>query len=103
MLSDFAKKQIQRMEKEYEKLEQKALKCKSEKTEAKYLAKMESIQNAIARTPFDVFNDDLFDDSEIRQELFNQIRNQTMQGHRSEILCFGLYEDYESKLDILIK
>ena len=50
-----------------------------------------------------VFNDDLFDDSEIRQELFNQIRNQTMQGHRSEILCFGLYEDYESKLDILIK
>ena len=34
MLSDFAKKQIQRMEKEYEKLEEKALKCKSEKTEA---------------------------------------------------------------------
>ena len=50
-----------------------------------------------------VFNDDLFDDSEIRQELFNQIRNQTMQGHHSEILCFGLYEDYQSKLDILIK
>ena len=49
MLSDFAKNQIKRMEKEYEKLEEKALKCKSEKTEAKYLAQMESIQNAIAR------------------------------------------------------
>ena len=40
MLSDFAKKKIERMEKEYEKLEE---------TEAKYLAQMESIQNAIAR------------------------------------------------------
>ena len=49
MLSDFAKKRVKELEKEYEKLEQKALKCKSEKTEAKYLAKMESIQNAIAR------------------------------------------------------
>ena len=49
MLSDFAKNQIKRMEKEYEKLEEKALKCKSEKTEAKYLAQMKSIQNAIAR------------------------------------------------------
>ena len=49
MLSDFAKKQIQRMEKEYEKLEQKALKCKSEATEARYLIRMENIQNTIAR------------------------------------------------------
>ena len=49
MLSDFAKKKIERMEKEYEKLEEKALKCKSEKTEAKYLAQMENIQNTIAR------------------------------------------------------
>ena len=49
MLSDFAKNQIKRMEKEYEKLEEKALKCKSEKTEAKYLAQMKSIQNTIAR------------------------------------------------------
>lgn len=49
MLSDFAKKRVKELEKEYEKLEQKALKCKSEKTEAKYLAQMESIQNAIAR------------------------------------------------------
>ena len=49
MLSDFAKKRVKELEKEYEKLEQKALKCKSERTEAKYLAQMESIQNAIAR------------------------------------------------------
>ena len=49
MLSDFAKKRVKELEKEYEKLEQKALKCKSEKTEAKYLAQMESIQNTIAR------------------------------------------------------
>lgn len=49
MLSDFAKKRVKELEKEYEKLEQKALKCKSEKTEAKYLAQMESIQNAIAK------------------------------------------------------
>ena len=49
MLSDFAKKRVKELEKEYEKLEQKALKCKSEATEAKYLAQMESIQNAIAR------------------------------------------------------
>ena len=49
MLSESTKKRVKELEKEYEKLEQKALKCKSEKTEAKYLAKMESIQNAIAR------------------------------------------------------
>ena len=49
MLSDFAKKKIERMEKEYEKLEQKALKCKSETTEARYLIRMENIQNTIAR------------------------------------------------------
>lgn len=49
MLSDFAKKRVKELEKEYEKLEQKALKCKSETTEAKYLDQMESIQNAIAR------------------------------------------------------
>lgn len=49
MLSDFTKKRVKELEKEYEKLEEKALKCKSEKTEAKYLAQMESIQNAIAR------------------------------------------------------
>ena len=49
MLSEFAKKRVEELDKEYEKLEEKALKCKSEKTEAKYLAKMESIQNAIAR------------------------------------------------------
>lgn len=49
MLSDFTKKRVKELEKEYEKLEEKALKCKSERTEAKYLAQMESIQNAIAR------------------------------------------------------
>ena len=49
MLSDFTKKQIERMEKEYEKLEEKALKCKSETTEARYLIRMENIQNTIAR------------------------------------------------------
>ena len=49
MLSESTKKRVKELEKEYEKLEQKALKCKSEKTEAKYLAQMESIQNAIAR------------------------------------------------------
>ena len=49
MLSESTKKRVKELEKEYEKLEQKALKCKSEKTEAKYLAQMESIQNVIAR------------------------------------------------------
>ena len=42
-------KQLKARLEQYEKLEEKALKCKSEKTEAKYLAQMESIQNAIAR------------------------------------------------------
>ena len=49
MLSESTKKRVKELEKEYEKLEQKALKCKTEKTEAKNLAQMESIQNAIAR------------------------------------------------------
>ena len=49
MLSESTKKRVKELEKEYEKLEEKALKCKSERTEAKYLAQMESIQNAIAR------------------------------------------------------
>ena len=49
MLSESTKKRVKELEKEYEKLEQKALKCKSEKTEAKYLAQMENIQNTIAR------------------------------------------------------
>ena len=49
MLSDFTKKRVKELEKEYEKLGEKALKCKSEKTEAKYLAQMESIQNGRAR------------------------------------------------------
>ena len=49
MLRESTKKREKELEKEYEKLEEKALKCKSEKTEAKYLAQMESIQNAIAR------------------------------------------------------
>lgn len=49
MLSESTKKRVKELEKEYEKLEQKALKCKSETTEAKYLAQMENIQNTIAR------------------------------------------------------
>lgn len=49
MLSDFTKKRVKELEKEYEKLEEKALKCKSEKTEARYLIRMENIQNTIAR------------------------------------------------------
>ena len=49
MLSDFAKKRVKELEKEYEKLEQKALKCKSETVEARYLIRMENIQNTIAR------------------------------------------------------
>ena len=49
MLSESTKKRVKELEKEYEKLEQKALKCKSEATEARYLIQMESIQNAIAR------------------------------------------------------
>ena len=49
MLSEFAKKRVEELEKEYEKLEQKALKCKSEITEARYLIRMENIQNTIAR------------------------------------------------------
>ena len=49
MLSEFAKKRVEELEKEYEKLEQKVLKCKSEITEARYLIRMENIQNTIAR------------------------------------------------------
>ena len=49
MLSEFTKKRVEELEKEYEKLEQKALKCKSEITEARYLMRMENIQNTIAR------------------------------------------------------
>ena len=49
MLSEFTKKRVEELEKEYEKLEQKALKCKSEITEARYLIRMENIQNTIAR------------------------------------------------------
>lgn len=49
MLSEFAKKRVEELEKEYEKLEQKALKCKSEITETRYLMRMENIQNTITR------------------------------------------------------
>lgn len=50
-----------------------------------------------------VFNGDLLEDSEMRRALFRKIESQLLQGKRSEVLCFCLYEDCQSDLDKLIK
>ncbi len=49
-----------------------------------------------------IFGANLFEDSEMRQELFNQVKYQLIQGKVPEILCFGLYEDYSLNLHNLI-
>lgn len=49
-----------------------------------------------------VFTADLCEDSQMRQELFKQVRNQTKQGKRSEVLWFGLVENYQAKLEKLL-
>ena len=48
-----------------------------------------------------VFTDNLFENSQMRRELFNQVRKQAEQGQRSELLWFGLAENYQVKLDKL--
>ena len=48
-----------------------------------------------------VFTDNLFEDSQMRQELFKQVRNQAKQGKRSEVLWFGLVANYQAQLDNL--
>lgn len=48
-----------------------------------------------------VFTDDLFEDSQMRQELFKQVRNQAKQGKCSEVLWFGLVANYQTQLDNL--
>ena len=49
-----------------------------------------------------VFTDNLFEDSQMRQELFKQVRNQAKQGKRSEVLWFGLVANYQTQLDNLL-
>jgi len=49
-----------------------------------------------------VFTADLCEDSQMRQELFKQVRNQTKQGKRSEVLWFRLVENYQAKLEKLL-
>ena len=47
MLTDLEKKHIKSLEEEYAKCEQKALDCKTEKTEQKYLNRMDAIYKEI--------------------------------------------------------
>lgn len=47
MLTEMEKKHIRALEEEYIKCEDKALKCKTEKTEEKYLQRMAAIYNEI--------------------------------------------------------
>ena len=49
-----------------------------------------------------VFTANLFEDSQMRQELFKQVRNQAEQGKRSEVLWFGLAGNYQTQLDNLL-
>ena len=49
-----------------------------------------------------VFNANLFEDSQMQQALFEQIRNLAEQGKRSEVLWFGLVENYQVRLDNLL-
>lgn len=45
-----------------------------------------------------IFPDNLFEDSKKRQSLFNEIRKQSLQGKRTEILWFVLDENYQENL-----
>ena len=49
-----------------------------------------------------VFTANLFEDSQMQQALFEQIRNLAEQGKRSEVLWFGLVENYQVRLDNLL-
>ena len=49
-----------------------------------------------------VFSDNLFENSKIRQSLFREIRKQSAQGKRTEILWFILDENYQANLDDLL-
>ena len=49
-----------------------------------------------------VFTANLFEDSQMQQALFEQIRNLAEQGKRSEVLWFGLAEKYQAQLDSLL-
>ena len=49
-----------------------------------------------------VFTANLFEDSQMQQALFEQIRNLAEQGKRSEVLWFGLAENYQAQLDSLL-
>ena len=49
-----------------------------------------------------VFTANLFENSQMRQELFKQVRNQTEQGKRSEVLWFELVADYQAQLNNLL-
>lgn len=49
MLTDREKEQIKRLEERYAEYEDKALTCKTRKTEEKYIALMDEIYNKIAR------------------------------------------------------
>ena len=45
-----------------------------------------------------IFTANLFENSQMRQELFKQVGNQAKQAKRSEVLWFGLAENYQAKL-----
>ncbi|WP_404975208.1 SGNH/GDSL hydrolase family protein [Weissella paramesenteroides] len=49
-----------------------------------------------------IFPDNLFEDSKLRQSLFSEIRKQSLQGKRAEILWFVLDKNYQEKLDDLL-
>lgn len=49
-----------------------------------------------------IFPDNLFEDSKMRQSLFSEIRKQSLQGKRAEILWFVLDKNYQANLDNLL-
>lgn len=49
-----------------------------------------------------IFPDNLFEDSKMRQSLFSEIRKQSLQGKRAEILWFVLDKNYQANLDDLL-
>lgn len=49
-----------------------------------------------------IFPDNLFEDSKMRQSLFGEIRKQSLQGKRAEILWFVLDKNYQANLDDLL-
>lgn len=49
-----------------------------------------------------IFPDNLFEDSKMRQSLFSEIRKQSLQGKRAEVLWFVLDKNYQANLDNLL-